>query len=117
MLTRVYCWLLLLSLVIHCQTVETMSYSDSISFDQLDGAGQRGSEQVDQAVQFELQLIEQHPDEILLQEDSPSYLHQQLSRSTLESNSVILMMARDALRVIQASRHLQLEYIHSLLHI
>ena len=113
--------LLTLLLVVRCQQIEfEMEKSYDVSVDsttasigqnELDGAGQRGSETVDQAIRFEFQLVEEHQDEILLQSDSPSYFHQQLSRPTLTeiTNNQIISLARDALKVIEASRHLQLQ--------
>jgi hypothetical protein len=91
------------------------SYDDidntSIGPNELDDAGRIGSEAVDQSIRFEYQLVEEHQDEVLLQPDSPSYFHQQFSRPTLTqiTNNQIISLARDALKVVEASRHLQLQ--------
>lgn len=107
--------LLIVVAMVRCQQIEfgmEKSYDDtSIGPNELDDAGRIGSEAVDQAIRFEYQLVEEHQDEVLLQPDSPSYFHQQFSRPTLTqiSNNQIISLARDALKVVEASRHLQLQ--------
>ena len=110
--------LLRVAAMVRCQQIEfgmEKSYDDidntSIGPNELDDAGRIGSEAVDQSIRFEYQLVEEHQDEVLLQPDSPSYFHQQFSRPTLTqiTNNQIISLARDALKVVEASRHLQLQ--------